>query len=593
VYCIGLFIISSLYHYFTLVVAIIISVCAAYYSIVGLTAIFASAAIPIIIMGASLELAKITGAVWLKLYWTQATWWLKLYLVPAVAVLMLITSMGIFGFLSKAHIEQTAVAQDGVAQIERIDTEIATLNNAITRGEAAIAKAEGSTGEADAAIQAKIDTETARVEGAAARAQPAIDEQNAIIAAAEAGVAQRVAGFEAELAAIDSKLASLESALGSGDVEAAQTVVGVKADGDLGPATQRAITAFREAETAKRAPLVAKIEEIRTAPNPAVDSARAEISRLRGLVEAEIADSNALINRLRSQLGQGDPAAVAAAVAAETAKIEAANTRIAALTEERYALEITARQLEAEVGPIKYVAEMIYGEADNTLLEKSVRWMILLLVLVFDPLAVILTLAAISGLTTMRPTPKTPNTVTVEKIVEVPVARVVEKVVEIPVEVPVEKIVEKIVEVPVEDTERVSELAAEVKELLDKVDKQTAIIKGMRQTVTPTPVVEAVADDFELESRGTASFGTTWPDHPAKGDLFLKVDIDPNKLYKWNGKKWIEIDRGRVDDTLVYDVEYIKWLVDEVKRGRREFDDLTDQEQAQIKAYIVNHGPTS
>lgn len=581
----------SAYHYFTLLVAIVISVCAAYYSIVGLTAIFASAAIPIIIMGASLELAKITGAVWLKLYWTQATWWIKLYLVPAVAVLMLITSMGIFGFLSKAHIEQTAIAQEGVAQIERIDSEIASLETAIARSEESIARAESSGSEADAAIQAKIDTETARVEGAAARAQPAIDEQNAIIAAAEAGVAQRVAGFESELAAIDSKLASLESALAAGNIEAAQAVVGVRADGNLGPATQAAIAAFRETETAKRAPLVEKIEAIRTAPNPAVDAARAEIARLRGLVEAEIADSNALIARLRTQIGQSDTAAVAATVDAETAKIEAANTRIAALTEQRYELEVTARQLEAEVGPIKYVAEMIYGEADTTLLERSVRWMILLLVLVFDPLAVILTLAAISGLTTMRPTPKTPNTVTVEKIVEVPVERVVEKVVEIPVE----KVVEKIVEVPVEDTERINELAAEVKELLDTVDKQTAIIKGMRQpaTVTPTPVVEAVADDFELESRGTASFGTTWPDHPAKGDLFLKVDIDPNKLYKWNGKKWIEIDRGRVDDTLVYDVEYIKWLVDEVKRGRREFDDLTDQEQAQIRAYIVNHGPTS
>lgn len=577
------------YHYFTLFVAIIISVCAAYYSIVGLTAIFASAAIPIIIMGAVLELAKITGAVWLKLYWTQATWWIKLYLVPAVAVLMMITSMGIFGFLSKAHIEQTAVAQEGVAQIERIDTEIASLNTALSRAEAAIVKAESSGGEADGAIQAKIDTETARVEGAAARAQPAIDEQLAIISAAEVGVAQRVASPEAELAAIDSKLANLEGSLASGDIQAAQAVVGVRADGNLGPATQAAIAAFREAETAKRAPLVEKIEAIRTAPNPAVDAARSEIARLRGLVEAEVADSNALIARLRSQLGQTDTAAVAAAVATEEAKITAANEKIAALTEEKFALEITARQLEAEVGPIKYVAEMIYGEADNTLLEKSVRWMILLLVLVFDPLAVILTLAAISGITQMRPPPKPEETITVEKIVEVPVDRVVERV----VEVPVEKIVEKIVEVQVEDTERVNELAAEVKALLDKVDKQTATIKQMRASTAPTPNLEAVADDFELGSKGTASFGTSWPDHPAKGDLFLKVDIDPNKLYKWNSKKWIEIDRGRVDDTLVYDVDYISWLVDEVKRGRKEFEDLTDQEQAQIKAFIVSHGPTS
>jgi len=83
----------------TMAVGIVISLVAAYYSITGLTAIFAAAAIPIIVMGAALEIGKVVAAVWLKLNWQRASWTYKLYLVPAVAFLMMLTSMGIFGFL--------------------------------------------------------------------------------------------------------------------------------------------------------------------------------------------------------------------------------------------------------------------------------------------------------------------------------------------------------------------------------------------------------------------------------------------------------------------------------------------------------------
>src|SRR5210317_2439059 len=101
-----------------LITALCISAVAIYYSVAGLVAIFAAAAVPIMIMGGALEIGKLVTAVWLHRYWKQATWWLKTYLTTAVIVLMFITSMGIFGFLSKAHIEQTATANEGVAQLE-------------------------------------------------------------------------------------------------------------------------------------------------------------------------------------------------------------------------------------------------------------------------------------------------------------------------------------------------------------------------------------------------------------------------------------------------------------------------------------------
>jgi hypothetical protein len=68
--------------------------------------------------------------------------------------------------------------------------------------------------------------------------------------------------------------------------------------------------------------------------------------------------------------------------------------------------------------------------------------------------------------------------------------------------------------------------------------------------------------------------------------LFLKVDSKPNKLFKWNGRKWIEIDRQRVNDTLVYDPTYIDYVIDQVRRGHRDYEDLSDIEKSQIVARI-------
>jgi hypothetical protein len=157
----------------------------------------------------------------------------------------------------------------------------------------------------------------------------------------------------------------------------------------------------------------------------------------------------------------------------------------------------------------------------------------------------------------------------------------VEKIVEVPVTVEVP--------VPYEDTEKVNELAAEVEELLDTVErqKQQIIQFSRKQSVKNQPIAEP---DFDLGDVSGASFGSTWPVNPTKGQLFLKVDTLPNKLYKWNGKKWIEIDIARIEDTLAYDVDYIKWLVNEIKHGRREYEELSDIEQSQIKSYIRTYG---
>ena len=108
----------------TLITALCISAVAIYYSVAGLVAIFAAAAVPIMIMGGVLEVGKLVTAVWLHKHWKQAAWWLRTYLASAVFVLMLITSMGIFGFLSKAHLDQVQPNNSNAIKIELLDDQI-------------------------------------------------------------------------------------------------------------------------------------------------------------------------------------------------------------------------------------------------------------------------------------------------------------------------------------------------------------------------------------------------------------------------------------------------------------------------------------
>ena len=104
--------------FLVLFTALAISATAAYYSIVGLMAILSGATLSVAVMGSVLEVGKLVTASWLYQYWKQVPFLLKTYLTIAVFVLMLITSMGIFGYLSKAYLEQSAMSEEQIAQIQ-------------------------------------------------------------------------------------------------------------------------------------------------------------------------------------------------------------------------------------------------------------------------------------------------------------------------------------------------------------------------------------------------------------------------------------------------------------------------------------------
>ena len=467
-----------------LLVALSLSGIAAYYSIIGLAAIFAAAVIPIIIMGGILEVAKLTVTVWLHQHWDRARWVMKLYLVPAVAVLMFITSMGIFGFLSKSHIEQTSANTESLVQVERIVSEIARAEAGIARSEQKIAKAESSTGNNNASIQQQIDTEQQRIDQAYERIKPAIAEQNAIIENARKSDTTKVEpyleqlkGLDAELARLDTNAKEYETALSNvgkdtsaidaqvapyqqqidqinseldtlqrlsksgstAEIKKFQQTIGIKSDGIFGSDTakrtnewkannqkridqlSRTITQLRkdnesnldkerdrlrgliaasrgtdlQAIKNRKLDVLKRIDEVRNQESPAVKSAIDQIAKIRAGADAQVAQSQKLINGLRNSLTVGVDSKVETIIAEETAKIKSANAALDQLVEQKFALESKSRQLEAEVGPVKYIAELIYGEAaDQNLLESAVRWVIILIVAVFDPLAIMMLLAA-------------------------------------------------------------------------------------------------------------------------------------------------------------------------------------------------------
>ena len=465
----------------TTLTALTISAVAIYYSIAGLVAIFAAAAVPIMIMGGALEVGKLVTAVWLHKHWKRAAWWLKSYLTIAVIVLMFITSMGIFGFLSKAHIEQTSASEESVAQVQQIETEIGRLNGIIARADEKIKALETSGTGSDANIQAQIDKEQERIDKAFDRIKPAIEQQNKIIEDARGTDANRTKPYEDQLASITAEILRLETSAKeyetkienldtdssgvepllaqiaaleeeiirvtnqlqskeTGQVRAGQAIIGVTSDGLFGGNTRTALakwvqgqrdritqiqgevaqvrkdaTSTVDTERTRLADVVkdirtvqipalkerelvmlGKIDEVRQTESPVIQTARDEIQRLRESAESQVKNSQALIERLRSQLAQTDKAdEIDAAVDEQLLKIKTAEAELDTLTEDKYTLQAEYRKLEAEVGPIKYIAEFVYGDtADKGILEEAVRWVILIIIFVFDPLAVLLLIAS-------------------------------------------------------------------------------------------------------------------------------------------------------------------------------------------------------
>lgn len=537
--------------YLVLVVALALSAVAAFYSIIGLTVIFAAATVPVIIMGSILEVAKLVVTVWLHEYWQQVKLSMKLYLVPAVLILMFITSMGIFGFLSRAHIEQTAAGVESQAQVERVSKEITRQTAIADRAQIRFQQLQTTGLGADTNVQNQIDTEQARINSAYQRIQPAIDEQNAIIA-------NQTRLYTEQIDRIDRDLAMLQSYIDTGEVAKAQSMIGSRADGRWGPATAAAMRTWQDAQNQQRQSLTQQLKDL-DASNATVRSARQEIQRVRQQVDEQIAQSNQLINRLRQQVGQASTADVETALQEQQQIIRLANQEIDQLTQQRYQFEIKFRKLEAEVGPIKYIAEFVYGDqADKDMLEKSVRWVIVIIVAVFDPLAVMMLLAFTESRAWHR-----------AKTAQLPVSPLPPA----PAPAPAPSVIRN------RSNRKFMFTPAPAVEPLVNSD-------------TKIDISEQAADPVVLREENAipmVSFGPAWPDNPVKGYMFLRTDYVPTKLFKFNGNKWIEVDK-ELTDGYVTNRSYIEYLMRKIESGEYDPELLNQAELAEIETHLKHTG---
>ena len=370
------------------VTAISISAIAAWYSIAGLIAVFSAAVMPVIIMGGALETGKIVATVWLHQNWHRAPRMFKWYLIPAIAVLMFITSMGIFGFLSKAHIEQTSMSEEQVAQIK-------SLESKMVRSEAKIVRWTGeldrlSKGE-DVRVDNLVDRDNDALKeireqinkekaNARADAQKAIALQNDRLAQAAERKTQDIAAAQTrkqqDIAAAQERY---KNSFGKGKLDEAVTLAqqteleatetAKRNELSVASAAQREIKSIN-------ATLVERLAGIDTKYTPELSSVNDRIQQLRNQANTKTDDIDGRMEELEQFVDQ------------EQKEIDQ-------IREEVFVFEKEYRKLEAEVGPIKYIAAFIYDQSpDQNLLEKAVRWVIVLLVVVFDPLALTLILAS-------------------------------------------------------------------------------------------------------------------------------------------------------------------------------------------------------
>ena len=351
----------------TFLSALTISAVAIYYSVAGLAAIFAAAVIPIIIMGVALEVGKLVTAVWLHRYWEQATWWLKTYLSVAVLVLMFITSMGIFGFLSKAHIEQTSLSQEQVALIE-------TLDDKEIRSQAKIDRWRGE-------LDRLLKGEDVRVDNLIDKEQEGLDKIYARIKQ-EKDAVRADAKFE-----IEQQQTRIKQAQDRRDAEIAAAEK--KFEGTLGGSKQyeEAVTKAKNNELS----VASRAQKEILAINTKLDE---DLAKIDDKYAGDIKVINDRIQDLRNQANT-KTVDIEGRITELERFIESEQKIIDDVNEEKFGYEKEYRKLEAEVGPIKYIAEFIYGEqADTNLLEAAVRWVIIIIIFVFDPLAVLLLIAS-------------------------------------------------------------------------------------------------------------------------------------------------------------------------------------------------------
>ena len=357
--------------------ALAVSAVAAYFSIVGLMAIFSGLPQSILAMGIVLEIAKLVTASWVYQYWKKTSFLMRSYMVSAVIILSVITSIGIFGFLSKAHLDQSASTGDAVAQVERIEDLIQRENLRITTAEEQITRIE-SGGSLDVSESIKQQEEIR--DTAWDRIQDDVEYAENQIEKIREGLESDLSKKQSELDALDDIVKSYTDQGTTGGVFSREDNVAKGIE-------------IRESQKTERDRIALEMGELRGYAETQIAGYRNQIGEYRASVQDTIDGANREINRLREQ-GADDQASRDEQIDTIQERIDSAYEKIDDYNVELFDKQSIVRDIEKEVGPIKYVAQLLYGNSGAGAVDNAVTLLILLLVFVFDPLAIVLVLAA-------------------------------------------------------------------------------------------------------------------------------------------------------------------------------------------------------
>ena len=362
----------------TLLSALSISGVAIFYSVIGLATIFPGAFVPVVIMGGVLEVGKLITASWLYRNWRFTPFMLKTYLTTAVIILSLITSMGIFGFLSKAHLEQNLASDTLIQRIQILEDKIESEKMSIERQNAVIGRLENS-----------IDRTSGTADGD-------IEVQQQIIADANEKLKTLLTVETNTVKDLNDRLKVLDN-----------NVSDVLTSNKQFFNEEKAAAELKASQKAEREQIAVNIKE-----------AQVRIAELKADHKAETAQAKTVIANMRSG-SQDNKGTYTADIDTAEQKIFDAQGRIDTFIIEKQPLEKEMLTLEAEIGPVKYIAALAvdWGWTEKVETSKAVRWVILMLIVVFDPLAVLLLIAANQSLMRRFPPekPKPQEIVDLEK----------------------------------------------------------------------------------------------------------------------------------------------------------------------------------
>ena len=361
----------------TLLSALSISGVAIFYSVIGLATIFPGAFWPVVIMGSVLEIGKLVTASWLYRNWRYTRWLLKTYLTIAVIVLICITSMGIFGFLSKAHLEQN-LAEDTVTQrIEIINNKILSEETYIERQKDTIVRLESTLDRTTTSNTGALDIEIQSLKDAE-------DKFKTLLAVETNTVKDLNDQLKTTLKDLNDRLRTL-------DKDVSDVLTSNKSFFN----EEKAAADLKASQKEEREQIANKIAEAEKTIAIKIAEAQERIQILKDDYAKDTEKLQARIDSLRKN-NVADNSGVNADIEKAEQNIIDAQNRIDGYIVEREPLQSSMLKLEAEVGPVKYIAALAvdFGITDKVDTSEAVRWVILIIICVFDPLAVLLLIAA-------------------------------------------------------------------------------------------------------------------------------------------------------------------------------------------------------